>query len=274
MYTIRVRNNVKLAVYDTNPHGKKAIVLIHGWPLSAKIFEYQIPMLVNHDYRVVAIDLRGFGASDAPACGYSYDTLADDIYQVIRTLNLRSFVLAGFSMGGAIALRYMARRHGYGVRKLALFAAAAPRLTKCPGFSYGIPRENVDGWIEQAGTDRPQLAEKFSRMLLARPHGDAIQTWFREISLTASGIATVQTAHSLRDEDGRADLACVKVPTGIFHGDKDEVVPFELALLQEEGIEGARLFPFPCSGHGIFYDDLETFNSCFLQFLESDLDVQ
>lgn len=274
MYTIRVRNNVKLAVYDTNPHGKKTIVLVHGWPLSAKIFEYQIPMLVDHDYRVVAIDLRGFGASDAPACGYSYDTLADDIRQVVRALNLRAFVLAGFSMGGAIVLRYMARHHGYGVRKLALLAAAAPRLTKGPGYPYGVPRENVDGWIEQAESDRPQLAEKFSRMLLARPHGDAIKNWFRDISLTASGIATVQTAYSLRDEDGRADLACVKVPTGIFHGEKDEVVPFELALLLEEGIAGSRLFTFPCSGHGVFYDDLEKFNTCFLQFLESECDVQ
>lgn len=270
MLFIKTQDSVKIAVYDLNPKSKKAIVMIHGWPLSQEIFEYQKRMLVDTGYRVVTMDLRGFGKSDAPAFGYRYDQLAFDVYQVIRSLKLNAFVLAGFSMGGAVALRYMRLFQGYGVKKLVLMAAAAPRFTRTPGFPYGMTKEDVNQLIQQAETDRAQLSENFSRMLLACPHGDSIKNWFRGLSLEASGIGTVGTAYSLRDEDDRQDLTCVHVPTGIFHGKKDKIVPFEMALLQQEGIRNARLFPFENSGHGVFYDELSRFNQTFLTFLESE----
>lgn len=270
MYFIKTQDGVKIAVYDLNPKSKKTIVMIHGWPLSQEIFEYQKQMLTDTGYRVVTMDLRGFGKSDAPAFGYRYDQLAFDVFQVIRSLKLKAFVLAGFSMGGAVALRYMRLFQGYEVKKLVLLAAAAPRFTRAPGFPYGMTKEDVNQLIQQAETDRAQLAEEFSRMLLACPHSDAIKNWFRNLSLEASGIGTVSTAYSLRDEDVRRDLSFVHVPTGIFHGKKDKVVPFELALLQQESIRRARLFPFENSGHGVFYDELSLFNQTFLTFLESD----
>lgn len=270
MFYKKTRDGVKIAVYDLNPRSRKVIVMIHGWPLSEKIFEYQKLMLVESGYRVVTMDLRGFGASDAPASGYSYDQLASDVHQVIRSLGLTSFVLAGFSMGGAIVLRYMRLFNGFGVKKLVLMAAAAPRFTRAPGFPYGMTKCAVNELIEQAQTDRAQLSEDFSRMLFASPHCSAIKDWFRDISLTASGIGTVCTAYSLRDEDGRRDLACVHVPTGIFHGKKDKVVPFEMALLQQEGICGSELFAFENSGHGVFYDELACFNRALLTFLEDN----
>lgn len=268
MFYVPVRDGVKLAVYDLNPTGGETVFFVHGWPLSHKIFEYQENLLVQCGYRVVSMDLRGFGASDTPACGYSYDRLADDIYTVVRKLCLPPFTLVGFSMGGAIALRYMARHHGFGVKKLALLGAAAPSFTKRPGFPYGVTRESVNELIEQARTDRAQLSTDFSNRLLACPHSEAIKKWFRDISLGASGIATIATGCSLRDEDGRGDLKKAHVPTGVFHGKKDEIVPFELALVQEEAICGSVLFPFENSGHGIFYDELELFNQRFLEFLK------
>ena len=84
------------------------------------MYEYQERLLLEHGFRVVTMDLPGFGRSDAPACGYSYDCLSDAVYAVVKSLGLCRFVLVGFSMGGAIVLRYMRRHRGYGVRKLAL----------------------------------------------------------------------------------------------------------------------------------------------------------
>lgn len=268
MFYVRVKNNVKIAVYDLNCNADKAIVMIHGWPLSAKIFEYQRRVLADCGYRVVTLDLRGFGCSDVPADGYCYDQFADDIYHVVRSMNLPPFILVGFSMGGAIALRYMKCFHCYGVKKLALLAAAAPRYTQAPDFPCGVPVESVNELILQAKTDRAQLSEDFSHKLLASPHSDAIKGWFRDISLEASGIGTVRSACALRDEDGRRDLECVHVPAGIFHGKKDQVVPYELGLLQHKSIPGSRMFTFEESGHGVFYDELEQFNKSFLDFLK------
>lgn len=267
MFYVQSRDGVKLSVYDLNRNAEETVLLIHGWPLSHEIFEYQSNMLVKCGYRVVTMDLRGFGESDAPACGYGYDQMADDIYQVIRAVNLNNFTLVGFSMGGAVVLRYMNRFRGYGVKKLALLAAAAPRFTMTEDFPYGSTEESVNELLRQINADRAQFSQDFSRKLLYSPHSEAVKDWFMGISQKAASIATLQAGEALRDEDGRADLACVHVPTAIFHGTKDEIVPFELGQVQRQCIEHAQLIPFEYSGHGVFYDELDRFNQCFLTFL-------
>lgn len=268
MYYITTNDHVKIAVYDLNPRSEEAILLVHGWPLNEKIYEYQKQMLLCAGYRVITMDLRGFGNSDAPAGPYDYNRMADDIYTVVCKLGLRSFILAGFSMGGAIVSRYMGRYHGYGVKKLCLLAAAAPRFTQTADFPYGETVSEVNRLIRLAETDRPQLSDNFSQMLLYSPHSESIKKWFADLSLSASGIATVQTGYALRDEDLRADLRQIKVPTGIFHGTRDQIVPYSLALQQKQRIADSTLFTFYKSGHGIFYDELECFNQIFLAYLK------
>lgn len=268
MFYVNSTDGVKIAVYDYNCGGTETVLLIHGWPLSHKIYEYQIPILVRMGYRVVALDLRGFGMSDVPGCGYSYDQMATDIYQVVKRLRLWSFTLVGFSMGGAISLRYMRLFRGYGVKKLILLAAAAPCWTQRPGFPYGLTREAVDEIICQIETDRAQYAEEFSQQLFASPHSACIIDWFRQIAMSASAIGTIECGLSLRDEDGRDDLCYVHVPTVIIHGEKDVVVSNDLAEIQHECINGSRLYTLQESGHGIMYDELEKFNDIFLHAVE------
>lgn len=267
MFHVCANDNVKLAVYALNPGGIETVLMVHGWPLSHEIYEYQTELLVKCGYRVVTVDVRGFGNSDAPAAGYCYDQLADDIYTVVRSLNLGCFTLVGFCLGGAIALRYMKRYEGYGVKRLMLLGAAAPSFVKGP-YPYGTSEENMEKMIALISSDRPELCYDLSRMMLAMPHSEAVKDWFYQISLRASGIGTLQSACSLRDEDCTEDLKSVQVPTGIFHGKKDLIVPFKLAKIQDEMICNSILYPFESSGHAVFYDELEEFNKCFLDFLE------
>ena len=127
--------------------------------------------------------------------------------------------------------------------------------------------QEVNDLIALAETDRPQLCLNFSRQLFARPHSDAAVDWFRGIALSASGIGTIKSAIALRDEDGWEDFSCVHVPTYIIHGDKDVVVSKELAEIQHENICGSKLITLPDSGHGIVYDQLEEFNSIFMNVI-------
>ena len=267
MYFITSNDGTKIAVYDYNPQGKQTIFLIHGWPLSHEIFEYQINLLTNCGYRVVAVDLRGFGRSDTPVCGYSYAQMSADIFQVVRHLRLKRFILVGFSMGGAIALRYMNCYNGAGVCKLILLSAAAPCFAQRPDFPYGKTVQEVNDLINLAETDRPQLCLNFSKQIFACPHSDAVVEWFRNIALSASGIGTIKSCIALRDEDGRKDLRCVHVPTYIIHGDKDVIVSRELAEIQHKNICDSKLIILPDSGHGIIYDQLEKFNKIFMDSL-------
>lgn len=271
MFFVRASDGTKIAVYDLNPRGGETVFLVHGWPLSHDIYEYQVNLLVGCGYRVVSIDLRGFGKSDTPADNYAYDQMAWDIYSVVCALRLYRFTLVGFSMGGAIVLRYMRVARGFGVKKLILLAAAAPSWTQRKGFPYGLTREQVNQLLYTASTNRPRLAHDFAHeQLFASPQTDTVKNWFEGIALSASGIGTIRAGISLRDEDGRRDLGCVRVPTVIIHGGKDVVVSSDLARYQHEHIRNSQFITLEHSGHGIMYDELERFNEIFLAAIQGD----
>lgn len=267
MYYQRVNKDVKIAVNDINPSGKRAVLFIHGWPLTSEVFEYQYNILPKYNFRCISVDLRGFGKSDKPLEGYCYDDLADDIYKVIKNLDIKSLMLVGFSMGGAIAIRYMARHKGYKVSKIALLGAAAPSFTKYPGYPYGTSKEEIDNIIKGIYKDRPKTISDFGKKFFASNISEEFRSWFSKIALKSTGYSTIKTAISLRDENMFDDLKCIKVPTGIFHGMLDEICPFEFALELNKNIAGSELYAFEESGHGIFYDQLEEFNKKFIKFL-------
>lgn len=269
MYFVNVERGVKLAVYDVNPLGKKTVFLVHGWPLNHNMFEYQLDLLPKLGFRCVLIDLRGFGNSDAPWDGYDYDRLADDLYEVIRMIGVPEMALAGFSIGGAIVIRYMARHRGYKVSRLALLSAAAPSFVRREGFPYGMTVENVNTLIAQIARNRPQAIYEFGENFFANPVTPAFAEWFRAANLTGPGYSTIKAAETLRDGDLRTDLGRINVPTGIFHGVLDRICPYDFALVLNREIKDSKLFRFEHSGHGIFYDELEKFNQEFSSFLTS-----
>ena len=92
--------------------------------------------------------------------------------------------------------------------------------------------------------------------------------WFRDVVLSASSTATIQSGYTYRDEDGRNDLACVQVPTAVFEGGQDALIPDSITDFLRRGIPGACLYTFPSSGHGLVYDERTDFNRALLEFLK------
>ncbi|WP_410513176.1 alpha/beta hydrolase [Paenibacillus sp. BR2-3] len=264
-YYIEVEPNVKLFIEDIG--SGVPVVFIHGWPLNHSIFEYQVTQLPKYGFRCISIDLRGFGKSDQPWTGYDYDRMADDIRIVLDTLYLEQVRLIGFSMGGAIAIRYMSRHRGHRVAKLLLLGAAAPAFTQRDNYPYGMTKAEVDELIELTYTDRPQMVAAFGEKVFAQPVTPSFKDWFQFIGVAASNHGTVCGAISLREEDLRQDLPQVHAPTFIFHGVLDQICPFKFAILMHKGIHGSQLLRFEKSGHGIFYDELELFNQRLLSVL-------
>ncbi len=266
-YYIEVERGVKLYVEDVGTG--VPIVFLHGWPLDHRMYEYQTTQLPKYGFRCIQIDLRGFGKSDAPWTGYGYDRMADDVRIIIDTLKLKQVRMAGFSMGGAIAIRYMSRHDGHRVSQLLLLAAAAPAFTQRPGYPYGMTKEQVNQLIAQINTDRPQALEKFGQLFFASQISPSFRNWFNSLGLDASPHGTIAGAVSLRDEDLRADLPRVNAPTYIFHGVKDQICPFVFAELMHQGIRNSALLRFEQSGHGIFFEELELFNRSLIHVLQS-----
>jgi non-heme chloroperoxidase len=266
-YYVRVESDVNLYVEDLNRWSRKTILFIHGWPASHKLFEYQFNILPALGYRCIGIDIRGFGKSDKPFKGYSYDRLADDIRCIVEALGLKNFTLAGHSVGGAIAIRYMGRHHGYGVSKLALFGAAAPSFTQRPGFPFGLQIADVDGFIQQVYHDRPQLLASFTKMFFYRPITKSFTDWFFQLGLEAAGYSTAKVLVSLRDETLFSDMKRIQVPTLIIHGIHDQVSLPPLATALNQGIKNSKLVWFENSGHGLFWEEQSKFNQELVDFI-------
>ncbi|PRR81862.1 alpha/beta fold hydrolase [Clostridium vincentii] len=267
-YYVRVEPDVKIYVEDINPTGKKTILFIHGWPLSHMAYEYQFDKLSQMGYRCIGIDTRGFGKSDKPESGYSYNRLADDVRAVVDILELQDITLGGHSMGGATAIRYMARHNGCGVSKLALFGAAAPSLTMRKDFPYGLPKEDVTTLIEGTYNDRPQMLRNFGDQLLFQHVTQPLSDWFFQLGLEAAGWATAACATTFRDESLFKDLEKINVPTLILHGIHDKVCLFPLAEVMQREIKNSKLVPFEYSGHGLFYEEQAKFNKELTEFIE------
>ena len=268
-FYISVEPNARIYVEDLNPASNKIILFVHGWPGNHNLFEYQFNQLPKMGYRCIGIDCRGFGRSDKPWFGYDYNRLADDLRSVVDALNLQNFTLGGHSTGGAICVRYMSRHNGYGVSKLALFAAAAPSLIRRPYFPYGLPKEAVLNIIQGIYTDRPKTLREFGKMIFYNPVSNALSDWIFQLGLQAASWSTAAIAHTWLDEEGLFDdLTTINVPTLILHGLNDQVCLYPLAIAQRNSIKDSMLVPFDACGHFLFYDQREKFNQELIRFIK------
>lgn len=265
---IKAEPDIKLFVNDLNHCCQKTILFIHGWPANQQMFEYQYNQLVPMGYRCIGADIRGFGRSDKPLTDYNYDRLADDLHCIIKSMRLQNITLLGHSTGGAIAIRYMSRYHGFGVSRLVLCAAAAPSLVKRQNFPYGQNADDIrQNFIRPAYTDRPQMLRSFGDIFFHKPVSPPFSDWFFSLGLEAAGWSTIAISETWLVETLFADLPQIQVPTLIMHGIHDKVVPFQLGMVQNQSIRNSLLVPFENSGHGLFYDERDKFNGHLMNFV-------
>lgn len=253
----------------------RPVVLIHGWPLSHKSWEYQLAELPKHGLRVIAYDRRGFGESSKPWNGYDYDTLADDLHALLEHLDVKDAVLVGFSMGGGEVARYIGRHGQSRIGAVVLMSAVTPYLLKTADNATGVDKSVFDEMVDGLQGDRPGFLEGFGKKffgvgLLSHPVSSATLDWAQSLALPASPKATVDCVRAFSETDFRADLAKITVPTLIIHGTDDGTVPPAAS-----GDEAAKALPsaeykrYDGAPHGLFVTHKDQLNADLIAFSQS-----
>lgn len=257
-------------------YGKgKPVVLIHGWPLSREMWEYQLEDLVNAGLRVIKYDRRGFGKSSKPWNGYDYDSLTDDLETIIDQLNLQDVTLVGFSMGGGEVVRYLARNGSYNVSKAVLISSVTPFLAKTPANPEGVDQSVFDNIIEQIRKDRIGFLNDFGKSffgvgLISHPVSTPLLDYYRMLASHATSRSTVECVVSYSQTDFTDDLRKIGVPTLIIHGDSDKTVPIEVSSERTaKMIQGCHYIVYEGAPHGLFYTHRERLNHDLIAFITS-----
>jgi len=266
---IEVEKGVKLHVTDLGEG--QPIVLIHGWPLSDAMYEYQYQYLSRKGFRVIGISLRGFGKSDKPYGRYDFDVFSDDIKVVLDKLNIQNAVLGGFSMGGAVVIHYITKYDAAHVSKLALFGAAAPSWKQRGASAYGISEADANGLLIKTMTAREDFIAGLGSAFVGKEGNISkpVEKWLENINLEASPYAVTESMRSLLDLDLRPVLSKITIPTAIFQGTQDKLCPYPLAEELNKGIKDSYIVKFENSGHALYVEEAEKFNTELEKFAKN-----
>ena len=251
------------------------IVLCHGWPLNADMWEYQMNFLANNGHRVIAYDRRGFGRSSQPWTGYDYDTFADDLATVINHLDLQNVMLVGFSMGGGEVARYLSRHRSKRTSKAVLLGSVTPLMIRRDDNPEGIDPHIFDGMRQQLVQDRADFLNAFGPIFTGStlpnsPVTKSMLEWTFFMALQASLKGTFDCVQAFSETDFREDLKNIDIPTLIIHGTCDAVVPIDVtARASAELIPGSTLKLYDGAPHALYFTHKDQVNADLLDFARS-----
>lgn len=269
---VKTRDGADVFVKDWG--SGRPVVLIHGWPLSADSWDPQAVALAEAGYRVISYDRRGFGRSSQPWSGYDYDTLSDDLADVMAAAGVESdATLVGFSMGGGEVARYMSRHDGRGVSSAVLIGSVVPYMLKTEDNPHGVPEEQllqIGAGIRNDRADffRSFFKDFFGVAMISSPVSDATLDWAWRLAMQASLRSTLECARSFSFTDFRPDLSAFRVPTLVIHGTGDKTVPIDAtARAAAVGIAASQLVEYEGAPHGLFATEGDRLTEDLLTFL-------
>jgi non-heme chloroperoxidase len=273
MSTIKTKDGTEIYYKDWG--SGQPVVFSHGWPLSAEAWDAQMVFLGERGYRVIAHDRRGHGRSSQTWNGNDMDTYADDLAQLIETLDLKDVVLVGHSTGGGEVTRYIGRHGTSRVAKAVLLGAVPPLMLKTYANPEGLPIDVFDGIRAGVAGNRAEFYRDITLPFYGynRP-GAKISEGIRQhwwLQGMMGGIkAHYDCVKAFSETDFTEDLKKIDVSTLIMHGDDDQIVPIGAsALLSAELVKGAQLKVYPGLPHGMCATHPEVINPDLLAFIKS-----
>jgi non-heme chloroperoxidase len=249
------------------------IVLIHGYPLSGRAWDRQVPVLLDAGHRVITYDRRGFGDSSRPSTGYDYDTFASDLKMLLDELDLHDVTLVGHSMGTGEVTRYIGSYGSDRIARGVLVSPIPPFLLATDDNPEGLPGSLFEGFVQTAKEDTPAWMKGFldnfynmdqyaGKLVSPEAFASSLST-----ALAASAIAAVACIPTW-ETDFRADLHKIDVPLLVIQGDADRILPFEKTGKRlPDLVDDCELVAIEGGPHAIAWTHADQVNEPILQFI-------
>jgi non-heme chloroperoxidase len=272
MSTIKTKDGTEIYYKDWG--SGQPVVFSHGWPLSADAWDAQMVFLGERGYRVIAHDRRGHGRSSQTWDGNDMDTYADDLAQLIETLDLKDIVLVGHSTGGGEVTRYIGRHGTSRVAKAVLLGAVPPLMLKTDANPEGLPIDVFDGIRASTFNDRSQFFMDLTMPFYGyNREGATVSQGVRDSFWLQGMQAGIKSAldciKQFSETDFTEDLKKFDIPTLIAHGDDDQIVPIGAAALKSSKlVKGSTLKIYPGAPHGLATTRQDEFNADLLAFIQ------
>jgi non-heme chloroperoxidase len=266
-------NSGSIDLYYEDHGSGQPIVLIHGYPLSGRAWDKQVPVLIDDGRRVITYDRRGFGKSSQPTMGYDYDTFAADLNTLLETLDLHDVILVGHSMGTGEVTRYLGSYGSQRVSKGVLISPIPPFLLQTDDNPDGLPASLFDGFMQSARQDAPAWMKGFLDNFynIDKYRGTLVsdQAYQASWNLAASASATAAVACvPTWETDFRGDLGRINVPILVIQGDDDRVLPFPNTGSRLPGmLSDMQMVVIEGGPHAIAWTHNDQVNSAVLKFL-------
>ncbi len=273
MTTMTTRDGTRIFYKDWGDRDAQPIVFSHGWPLSADVWDAQMVHFARQGFRTIAHDRRSHGRSDQVWDGNTMDQYADDLAELIETLDLHDAILVGHSTGGGEVTRYVGRHGTARVAKIALVGAVPPLMLRTEANPAGLPLAAFDAIREGTYANRSRFFLELTTPFYGFNREGATldeglrQAFWRE-GMMGGLKGQLDSIRAFSESDFHTDLARFDRPTLVLHGDDDQIVPIGASALETARIvKGAQLRVYEGADHGLTQTHQDRFNADLLAFI-------
>jgi 3-oxoadipate enol-lactonase len=239
------------------------VLLVHGIGSSRRKWDPQVAPLVLAGYRVVRVDLRGFGDSETPPGKYGMDDFVSDLASFVDGMGLQTFHLVGHSLGGMISQRFVVEQPDR-VLSLSLVSTTSHngrRATALARLMVTLAENGFDAVLAD-----PQLREQAEATVReAFPQGTPL--WMLRRGMEKPNLARANAWRACIDFSVKDRLGEIRCPTLVVHGTADMLIPFRAGELVASAIQGAKWIAEDGAGHSLPQERAESFTRALVDFL-------
>jgi pimeloyl-ACP methyl ester carboxylesterase len=235
--------------YNDNHHTGRCVVFLHGWGQNRTMME-PIEKQFEKDFRVINLDLPGFGVSDIPLKSWGVYEYTDFLKEFLDAINVENPILIAHSFGARLAIIFASR---YPTRKLILTGAA------------GIKPKRTLGYHVRVRTYK--MAKVVFMLPGLNKHQETMRRFFGSSDYRSISGVMRQSFVKIVNEDLTHLLALITCPTLLIWGEKDDATPLWMGKLMEKKIPDAGLVIFEDDDHYAYWNQIARFNKICDVFL-------